>query len=248
VLHGDDLDAERERDRRVACLGEVWTAYGRGRDALRRLLRAEIKALRSGPDLLGMVIRCRDRHYIFLNDRLPRQAPIIERIVLAHEAVHVVSGVEVGACCQPKLGMAMQPAEWQVWVRTLLFLVPAGYAKPWLAGESPEAILARFDDPIVTERMVEWRGLMEIAEGRHPGDPQRAQAEADRLLRDGLTLVAAAAEILHGQEPVGYPSQVIERTARILVRSVAAAIGLVALLPPELLGLAPADALVQLAC
>jgi hypothetical protein len=76
---------------------------------------------------------------------------------------------------------------------------------------------------------------MEIAQGHHPGNKVEARAEADQMLCDGLSVISAAAEILHDQEPTGYPDRILERTSRLLGQVVAAAIGLGLLVQPDTL-------------
>ncbi|MGE3271092.1 MAG: hypothetical protein AB7P40_20230 [Chloroflexota bacterium] len=214
-------DADDAQVRRVQFLGEVWAAWGRGRQALRQLLNADIKALRGGPELLGMVLRRARRHYIFLNDRLPRQAPLVEMIVLAHESVHIVEGVEVGECCHPSLALALRPAEWETWVKTGFWLIPERYGQLWVQGWTPADILARHADTTVTERMVTWRGLMEIAQGKAPGNQVQALADANAMLRDSLASLAAAAELIHDQTP-SHPERIVTLAQQLLRGNAAA--------------------------
>jgi hypothetical protein len=222
-----EAGAGSEQDRRVAFLGEAWAACGRTRDALRGLLRADITVLRSGPDLLGMAVASASRrHYIFLNHLLPRRAPIVERIVLAPEAVHIIRGIKSVACCHPKLALALRPEEFEVWVQTGFMLVPHRYSDLWLQGWTPADILARYKDNTVTERMIEWRGLMEIAQGNAKGDSIQARARADAMLREGLTTLAAAAEMIHDEEPNGYSPKIVALASRLIRGGMAALVGL----------------------
>jgi hypothetical protein len=105
-------------------------------------------------------------------------------------------------------------------------LIPVHYAQLWLLGLSPVQILARFDDQSISPRMIEWRGLMEIAQGHHPGNQAQAQADADAMLRESLVSLAAAAEILHEQEPVGYPPMIVRLATGLLHGGAVAAVGL----------------------
>jgi hypothetical protein len=212
----DEGSAAHAQDRRVQFMGEVWAAWGRGRDALRSLLAADIRAYPAGPDMLGMVIRHARRHYIFLNERLPRQAPIIERIVLAHEAVHVLRGVASTEFCHASLGMALEPAEWEVWVQTGFMLVPERYGQLWVQGHAPADILARHNDAMLVPEMVEWRGLMEIAQGKAPGNQIQARADADALLREGIQSVSAASQMIHDEQPSGFPSKIVALAKSLL--------------------------------
>src|ERR1700752_1983481 len=97
--------------------GEVWAGWDRDQEALGRLLGADIQLMPSGPNLPGMVIRVKHRHYIFVADALPHSAPIMHRIVLAHEAAHIMRGVERTVFCETSpLAAAADPEEWETWV------------------------------------------------------------------------------------------------------------------------------------
>src|SRR4051794_13620871 len=84
----------------LGLFGEVWAGWGRDQEALKRLLPADIRAISSGPDLPGMVIRVGHHHYVFVDDLLAGSAPILHKVVLAHETAHIMRGVGRDARCQ----------------------------------------------------------------------------------------------------------------------------------------------------
>ena len=195
---GMDDNATASAARPVEILGEVWAGWGREEEAMRRLLGADIKAMRTGPDLPGMVIRTPRKHYVFVDQELASAAPIVHRVVLAHEAAHIMRGVRRAAFCCPVPELAVSdPVEWKVWQDTGKLFVPRRYARLMLAGESPEQILARHGDEYVLPHMIEWRALIEVAEGRAAGDPAEAQARADEIARTALRALRAATCAVH---------------------------------------------------
>jgi len=181
--------------RKLDILGEVWTATRRRPAALCRMLRAEVVTDRSGPDLLGAVIRAGTRHFIFLNDRLIPHNPGLYQVVLAHEASHIVRGVRSLACCRP---FVTDPEELATWHATGQILIPRRYGRAYLYGQSVGAIMERWPDPIVGADQIRWRAAIEIVEGRWPGDPVAATAEADELVQSGLRGLARKVCALYG--------------------------------------------------